>query len=104
MAKKPPSPSARLILERMYAEQGQGVEPGSALCTAMHEFNESQGLSNPRLNLVKNYSEQVIDFIQPGEYGLTNSPSKMLKPVAVVKVQEPEEKTTSRRKKKEESE
>lgn len=85
MAKKHPSPSARMLLEGMYKKQGQGVEPGSPLCIAMHEFQEDMGLSNPRLTLVQNLGTTTVDFIEPGAYGLSHSHHKLLKPVAVEK-------------------
>ena len=84
MAKKHPSPSARMIMEKMYAGEKQNVKPGP-LADAMHEFNEYSGLSDPRTVLVKNLGPSAVDHIQPGEYGVVKptSASKFLKRVTV---------------------
>jgi hypothetical protein len=86
MSKKHPSPSARMILEKHYAEQGQGVEPGK-LANAMHAMNEELGLSEPRTILVRNLGEYRHDGIDPQELGVTNERhwSKYFKKVVLAK-------------------
>ncbi len=75
MAKKHPSPSARMLLEKIYAEEGQGIEPGK-LANCLHELNETMGIGEPRTILVQNLDPreppQYHDNIAPGEYGVTN--------------------------------
>ena len=86
MSKKHPSPSARLLLEGIYEEEGQGVKPGK-LADAMHAMNEELGLATPYVTLVQNLSpnDQTIDFIPPGEFGVVKSKQlgRYLKPVTV---------------------
>ena len=73
MPKKHPSPSARMLLESIYADEGQGVAPGK-LADTIHAVNEQMGLGDPRTILVQNLdpNDQYHDNIAPGEYGVTN--------------------------------
>ena len=77
MSKKHPSPSARLLLEKIYAAQGQGVKPGR-LANAMSEMAEELGLSEPRTILVQNLGKAAHDSIEPDEYGAVK-PGDMVK-------------------------
>lgn len=83
---KPKSPSARMLLEGIYKEEGQGVKPG-ALANAMHAMNEELGLATPYVTLVQNLGDHPIDFIDPGEFGVVKARQfgKYLKPVIIKK-------------------
>lgn len=78
------SKEARTVLQAVYDEQG--IPPGK-LANALHDMNIELGLGEPRTMLVKNYGKAAIDFIQPGEYGVTNQRNwgKWLKPVLIAK-------------------
>ena len=62
-----------MLLEKIYAEEGQGVAAGK-LADTIHAMNEEMGIGEPRTILVQNLDpkEQTHDSIAPSEYGVTN--------------------------------